>query len=251
MLTKDFSNICEWFVDNKLSIHFGEDKTKAFLFSSKCNLKLVQELDIRYKEIKIKQHKHVNYLGYVLDETMSSETMALRVIKRTNSRLKFLYPKNWFVDVPFSRLLCNGLIQPHYDYACTAWYPKQQVTQNKCIKFCLKLQCWEHISNEQLQKLKWLPINQRFKQCVTSTIFKFVQNKCLAYMNELFRLAENIKINTRNRYLKFSHPFRKTSTRQNSLSYIGPATIWNRIPEIEENQKFEYFQTLFQTLLSE
>ena len=26
-LTKNFSNICDWFVDNKLSIHFGEDKT--------------------------------------------------------------------------------------------------------------------------------------------------------------------------------------------------------------------------------
>ena len=26
-LTKNFSNICDWFVDNKLSIHSGEDKT--------------------------------------------------------------------------------------------------------------------------------------------------------------------------------------------------------------------------------
>ena len=26
---------------------------------------LVEELDIRYKKIKIKQHKHVNYLGRV------------------------------------------------------------------------------------------------------------------------------------------------------------------------------------------
>ena len=77
-LTKDFSNICDWFVDNKLSIHFGEDKTKSILFSSKRNLKLVEELDIRYKEIKIKQHKHVNYLGCVLDETMSCETMAVK-----------------------------------------------------------------------------------------------------------------------------------------------------------------------------
>ena len=83
-LTKDFSNICDWFVDNKLSIHFGEDKTKSILFSSKRNLKLVEELDIRYKEIKIKQHKHVNYLGCVLDETMSGETMALIVIEKIN-----------------------------------------------------------------------------------------------------------------------------------------------------------------------
>ena len=83
-LTKNFSNICDWFVDNKLSIHFGEDKTKSILFSSKRNLKLVEELDIRYKEIKIKQHKHVNYLGCVLDETMSGETMALIVIEKIN-----------------------------------------------------------------------------------------------------------------------------------------------------------------------
>ena len=26
----EFSDICDWFVDNKLSIHFGEDKTNAF-----------------------------------------------------------------------------------------------------------------------------------------------------------------------------------------------------------------------------
>ena len=71
-LTKDISNICDWFVDNKLSIHFGEVKTKSISFSSKCNLNLTEELDLRYKEIKVKQHKHVNYLGYVLDETIFS-----------------------------------------------------------------------------------------------------------------------------------------------------------------------------------
>ena len=42
-LTKNFSNICDWFVDNKLSIQFGEDKTKSFLFSTK-NIKIKLEL---------------------------------------------------------------------------------------------------------------------------------------------------------------------------------------------------------------
>ena len=50
-------------------------------------------------------------------------------------------------------------------------------------------------------------------------------------MNEVFRMAENMRINMRNSFLKLNHHFRKTSTRQKSLSYIGP-TIWNRIPEI-------------------
>ena len=31
-LNKDFENICDWFVDNKISIHFGEGKTKSIFF---------------------------------------------------------------------------------------------------------------------------------------------------------------------------------------------------------------------------
>ena len=99
---------------------------------------------------------------------------------------------------------------------------KLQVPQNKCIRFCLKLQSREHVSNEHFHKLNWLPINQRFQQCVTSTVYKFVQNKCPAYMNEVLRPAENMRINT-NSFLKLNHPFPKTSTGQKVLSYIGPA----------------------------
>ena len=163
--------------------------------------------------------------------------MAFGVTEKINSMLKFLYRKNWFLDVPFCVLLCNALIQPHFDCACTAWYPqltkklkdKLQVTQNKCFRFCLKLQCREHVSNEHFQKLNWLHINQKFKNCVTSTVFKFVQNKCPAYM-KVFRPTRNIRINTRNSCFKLSHPLRKTSTGQNGLSYIRPA-LWNRIPD--------------------
>ena len=46
----------------------------------------MEQLNIRYIEIKIKQQKHLNYLGCVLDETMSDEAMALRVIEKLNSR---------------------------------------------------------------------------------------------------------------------------------------------------------------------
>ena len=32
-LNSNFSNICDWFVDNTLSIRFGEGKTKSILFA--------------------------------------------------------------------------------------------------------------------------------------------------------------------------------------------------------------------------
>ena len=34
-LNKDFESICYWFVDNKLSIHFDNGKTKSKLFATK------------------------------------------------------------------------------------------------------------------------------------------------------------------------------------------------------------------------
>ena len=38
-LNKNFNSLCDWFVENKLSIHFGEDKTKTIIFGSKRRLK--------------------------------------------------------------------------------------------------------------------------------------------------------------------------------------------------------------------
>ena len=45
-LKKKISLICHWIVDIKLSIHFGEDKTKSILFSSKRKIKKVSSLNI-------------------------------------------------------------------------------------------------------------------------------------------------------------------------------------------------------------
>ena len=37
VLNKEFANVCHWLVDNKLSIHFGEDKTRCFFVSRDMN----------------------------------------------------------------------------------------------------------------------------------------------------------------------------------------------------------------------
>ena len=95
-LNKESESIGDWFVDNKLSIHFGDDKTKSIFFS-KFKIKKVRKLNIKYEDIQIKQHFKVKYFGCMLDETMSEETMVLSVINKINNKLKFLYRKNRFI----------------------------------------------------------------------------------------------------------------------------------------------------------
>ena len=53
-LNKEFSNICDWFMDKKRSIHFGEDKTKWILFYSKFKMKNIKKQNIEFGDIKIK-----------------------------------------------------------------------------------------------------------------------------------------------------------------------------------------------------
>ena len=119
-LNKEFSSLCQWLIDNKLSIHFGEDKTKSIFFSKTKGLK---EINISFSDYSIKQHKPVEYLGCQLDSKLSGKAMASKVLKKINAKLKFLYRQSRFLTPAYRRLLCNALIQPHFDYDCSSWFP--------------------------------------------------------------------------------------------------------------------------------
>ena len=118
-------------------------------------------LDIRYGTIQIKQYHTVTYLVYALGENLSGETMALKVIRKINCRLRFLYRKNRFSSKSLRRLLCIPLIHYQFDYACSAWYPKLdgrlksklQILRNKCICFCLNLNSRAHICLTEFEKI--------------------------------------------------------------------------------------------------
>ena len=98
-LNSDFTSLCEWFIDNKLSVHFGEEKTKSILFGTKRQLKDQRDLNLKYGDIEIKQHCRVTYLGCILDNILSEEHMAAKVLNTVNNRLKFLYRKQKFVSL--------------------------------------------------------------------------------------------------------------------------------------------------------
>ena len=186
-LNSNLSNLCDWFVDNKLSIHFGEDKTKSILFAPKSKINKIGKLNITYSNIHITQYSKVTYLGCILAESLSGESMALYVVDKINKKIKFLYRKNQFLTTSSRRRLYNALIQPHFGYAYSACYPnlnaglkkKLQITQNKCLRFCPQLGNRSHMDAFEFERINWLPIEDRFSQCVSSQIYKFFQKNAL------------------------------------------------------------------------
>ena len=260
VLKKNFSMLVDWFVDNKLSIHFGEDKTKSILFGSKRKQKS-KLLNIHYKSINIKQYSKVTYLGCILDETLSGESMAIHVINKVNSRLKFLYRQNRFLNMSLRRLLCNALIQPFFDYACNAWYPnlnkklktRLQTAQNKCIRFCLKLGDRTSIRSQELEKINWLPIHERVSQYSVCSVYKYFAKTCPNYFEELYFPAETNGVLTRFSFRKLTLPRRNSNAGQKALSYMGPS-LWNILDNslknsislnaFKHNIKSHYFKKL-------
>ena len=102
--------------------------------------------------------------------------------------------------------------------------------QNKCIRFCLRLDEMQHISLAEFRLINWLPTKERVHQCINAITFKFVNKNYPFYLNVIFEVAPHCKIDTRNSFAKLKHPFRKTNTGQKTLSYIGPS-LWNNLPE--------------------
>ena len=99
-LIRDFSRLCDQFADKKLSINFGKDKSKSILFGAKHKLRNAKSLNIAYNGIEIKQHSRVKYVGCILDESLSGESMGFNVTDKVNSRLKFPHRQNRFLTPP-------------------------------------------------------------------------------------------------------------------------------------------------------
>ena len=150
--------------------------------------------------------------------------------------------------MPLRRLPCNMMIKPFFDYTCPAWYPslrkdlqkRLQVSQNNCVSFCLQLDKKARIGVAKFKEINWLNINNRFSQCVFSSIYNFFNSESPDYFNDFFFPAEPSNINTQSSFQRLNQPLRKLSL--NSASYSG-ATLWNKLPiEIKRSRSTNKFK---------
>ena len=89
----DTSIVRKWVVDNKLSIHCGEDKTNCILFSKERNF---AKLNIAYDNNRIEHIHIVEYPSCYLDANLSKKSMAMKHLKKNNAKLQSLYTQNEF-----------------------------------------------------------------------------------------------------------------------------------------------------------
>ena len=88
------------------------------------------------------------------------------------------------------------MIQPLFDYASTAWFPKLskklrlrlQTTQNKCMRFYLQLGKMSKICTIEFLELNWFNVRDRYLQFIVSDFLNFTTIIVLTILMKLFAL---------------------------------------------------------------
>ena len=89
-LTKDLQQISDWLIKNQLIINLKAGKTEAVLFGTTQKLKKSEELDIKLNTVKINVTSF-DYLGIIMDNTLSFNDDTQRTQKKAVSRTNLLF----------------------------------------------------------------------------------------------------------------------------------------------------------------
>ena len=154
--------------------------------------------------------------------------MASKALKKINAKLKFLYYQSRYLTPAYKRLLCNALIQPHFDYRCSSWFLllkknlklKLQKAQNKYIRFCLNLPARSHIDPSHFRKITGFRLVIEQNTVLQIPFLKYWNGIVQGYILEVFE-PSLCKYSTRVQ-MTLDISLWKTNTGQKSLHFLGP-----------------------------
>ena len=160
--------------------------------------------------------------------------MGNSVIKKVNAKLKFLYRKSAFFGKNERKLLCSALVNPHFEYACNAWYRsvnanvkhKFQTAQNKMIRYLLNYGCRRHVGFNDFKKSNCLDISARVDNMTLNLMFNIFKNVDPSYMCDINLISH--RHNTRQSDSAYVVP-RVKSQDSKSFKFNG-SKLWNELP---------------------
>ena len=233
---KELHSCNQWLVDNKLSLHLG--KTECILFGSKRKLRKIKNFKITCNEHTISAKSNVKYLGLDIDQYLSGELIVDNIIKKVNSRLKFLYRQSQFLSKNARKTLCTALIQCYFDYACSSWYAglsknyknKLQILQNRVIRFITNMGNRTRVDQEIFCNMGILNVENRVKQLRLNHVHKIYHHKiCPIYLKENFtKVRECHNYCTRTSQHNFFVP--AVNNHQALTFYYNGILDWNALP---------------------
>jgi len=235
-LSVELESVSEWLIENKLSLHLG--KTESILFASKRRLRKASTINVVCNGNNIVSKSNVTYLGVTLDQSLTGDAIATKVITKCANKLKFLYRNTRNFNLKTKKLLVSALIQCHYDYSCSSWYSgtskglkgRLQTMQNKIVRYMLNAPPRFHIGFNEFKMVGILPVQYRVDQLKFGHMFNIINGSAPEYMS-----SNIISVNTLHSHMTRGSLFsciipRVGGSGITSFFYTG-IKIWNSLPD--------------------
>ena len=220
-MNEDLENMRKFFSANQLVINLKKGKTESMLFGTSQKLaKCGKELNLQYDRVYIQQTDTYNYLGSVLDSTLSLKDNFDKIYKKCMAKLRLLRSISKQIDSVAKVKVYKGMILPCLTFNCTVNL-NLTATQEK------KLQSIDRLTTNVLGKKQTKSKNEILKHSV------LLVRKCL---NEM--VCENFKSyfeklshqqTTRNNRISLKIPVVKLKYAKSGFFSMGTA-IYNALP---------------------
>lgn len=237
LLNEDLVSVSNYFHENELLANLKRGKTEAMLLGTNQRLsKTPRGLELYYRGEKINTTDSYNYLGNIVDPTLSLNPNFDAKYKNASKRLKLMARVRPFLTKAASLKIYNMLIIPVLTY-CSQLHAKRTSTQSN------KLQS---IYNRAFTIIGDVNASlQTPKQCITLNnclfIRKCVDKSLCKNFDEYFKLIQHSK-NTRGNNSLLKLPSVKLEFERKGFYFFG-AKMYNELPNsVRQIKDFEKFK---------
>ena len=244
-------NVVTWFHENKLTINL--DKTYTMLISSKFHPDNNNKLNIYINNTILDQKSELNYLGVIIDDTLSWLPHINYVCKKVAPKIGALTCIRYLVPTDILHTIFNSTILPIIDYTSTVWghcgdnkLKKLQKYQNRAARIITNNFDWSVSGMDVVKSLGWKTLSERVVYFTSTLMFKCLNGLAPNYLSHMFTFHNDIveRPTRLSDQLLLYMPKPKTEIYRQSLLYKG-SLIWNNIPlEIKQSENLGHFKHL-------
>ena len=228
-LNSDLENISSYFMSNELVINLKKGKTEAMLLGTSKRLANTSNgFNLLYNNTKIHETNTYNYLGYIIDQSLSLNQQFDVLYRKSAAKLKLLSKLTYYLPIDAIKCVYQATVQPTITYSCVVNLNLTHTQKQKLVSL-------DQRASKIVKNLEINTLDMIFKHAV-----KFV-NKCLdgvvcSNFVNYFKVLSHQK-NTRNNNHMLILPKVKLELAKRSFYFMG-AKLYNSLPlEIRQSGK--------------
>ena len=233
-LTSALDRTYTWLTSNRLSVN--PTKTEYLLIGTPQQRSKVLSTSIMFQDAELKPTSEARNLGIIFDSNLAFTKQISTVCHSSFYHIRQLRQIRSSLDTNSAIILANALVTSKLDYCNSLYYnlPKftihrlQRVQNSLARAVVPSVRYTDHIT-PTLQKLHWLPIEQRITFKIAALTYRTLHYKQPTYLLELLHptaIPRTLRSSNQN---LLDIPFTKSKTGRRAFSFAAP-TIWKSLP---------------------